>query len=119
MSNCESPSGGACVVLGMDGSVYIRDTQLSDTGTYTCVATNTAGQAVYEVHVLVTPSAGECSRTIALSSSSSCLSLNSMKVLDHVNYNWSCLSLNSIHNWSCHSLSESKNRAACPITILL
>jgi hemicentin len=57
VSNCESPSGGACVELGMDGSVYIRDTQLSDTGTYTCLATNTAGQAVYEVHVLVAPSA--------------------------------------------------------------
>ena len=68
MSNCESPSGGACVELGMDGSVYIRDTQLSDTGTYTCLATNTAGQAVYEVHVLVAPSAGQRSHTTYSSS---------------------------------------------------
>ena len=56
---CTDPSGGACVELGMDDSVFIRDTQLSDSGTYTCLANNSAGVAVYEVHVLVEPSAGQ------------------------------------------------------------
>ena len=58
MTTCSDPSGGACVIVGMDDSVYIRDTQLSDSGTYTCVASNTAGEAVYEVHIQVEPSAG-------------------------------------------------------------
>ena len=48
------------MVLGVDDSVFIRDTQLEDTGTYTCVASNSIGEAVYEVHVLVEPTAGWC-----------------------------------------------------------
>ena len=48
------------MIVGTDDSIFIRDTQLEDSGTYTCVANSSAGEAIYEVHVLVEPSAGGC-----------------------------------------------------------
>ena len=58
-STCPDVFPGDCLLVD-DVSVYIQDTRESDSGTYTCVAANSAGISVFAVHVLVQPLSSTC-----------------------------------------------------------
>lgn len=57
-STCPDVQPGNCSLVD-DVSVYIQITQESDSGTYSCVAENAAGIAVYDFNLLVEPESSE------------------------------------------------------------
>ena len=56
-TTCPTVQPGACILL--DESVYIQDSRETDSGTYSCVAENTAGTTTFEVQVMVEPPSSE------------------------------------------------------------
>ena len=63
-TTCPTVQPGACILL--DESVYIQDSRETDSGTYSCVAENTAGTTTFEVQVMVEPPSSEWVETLTV-----------------------------------------------------